>query len=189
MSAVKCFLLKKTGTDALWLRRYGGSNCTASGGCHNAMIRIENAITNASDRKMDRYEKLVPRTDPRWPANCACGYTFTVDDHWQVFPLSIYLLPDGRETTVHRRPPPGMHVCPAGAMFFSDWCPGPKKHDGPYLWVVLPDGAVWCVDGPSSNPPGPGWTRTGEPPTVTARPSILTSGYHGWLTDGELRAC
>jgi hypothetical protein len=33
----------------------------------------------------------------------------------------------------------------------------------------------------------PAWTRTGEPPNVTANPSINWVGfYHGWLKNGVL---
>jgi hypothetical protein len=61
------------------------------------------------------------------------------------------------------------------------------------LIVKVPHGH-WNIDSKSSN--GTGWTRTGEPPVVTARPSIGIPGaqgqqwiYHGWLTDGELIPC
>lgn len=45
----------------------------------------------------------------------------------------------------------------------------------------------WLVDAPSKQ--GSPWTREGKPPKVTARPSILTSRYHGFLTDGFLVEC
>jgi hypothetical protein len=55
----------------------------------------------------------------------------------------------------------------------------------PPLMVALPDGEFWMVDqrfrGKAS-----GWTVTGSPPAITARPSIVSDGYHGWLTDGVL---
>ena len=36
-------------------------------------------------------------------------------------------------------------------------------------------------------PDGAGWTITGEPPHLTAHPSINVIGaYHGWLKDGVL---
>lgn len=57
--------------------------------------------------------------------------------------------------------------------------------DGLCLSVCLPDGTHWMIDGPSSSD-GPGWERSGTPPLITARPSILTRQYHGWLTDGVL---
>ena len=54
--------------------------------------------------------------------------------------------------------------------------------------VRLPDGTPWNVDqaASASGPGGPGWTVTGEMPSLTARPSVDTGTYHGWLTDGVL---
>lgn len=52
------------------------------------------------------------------------------------------------------------------------------------LMLVLPDGTAWCMDYAARN--GPGWEVTGEPPHLTARPSIASEGYHGWLDDGVL---
>ena len=79
---------------------------------------------------------------------------------------------------------------PPGAMFDADWdagafAPGP---DGLWLMVRLPSGEDWAVDLPAQNSNRP-WTRTGKPPTVTARPSIQTPKYHGFLTAGVLVAC
>lgn len=72
-----------------------------------------------------------------------------------------------------------------------------KGPDGIALVVVLPPAKEdtrsnwWHVDGPSRNngEPGPGWTRTGDPrnpPSLSVSPSILTDGYHGFLTAGVL---
>ena len=55
---------------------------------------------------------------------------------------------------------------------------------GPHLLVRLPNGWDWDVDGPMSN--GPGWERAGEPPNITASPSIVAGDFHGWLRAGEL---
>lgn len=60
------------------------------------------------------------------------------------------------------------------------------------LHVRLPNGYDWNVDGPTAD--GDGWTRAGEPPNVTAKPSIgmpwppeeHEDYYHGWLRDGQL---
>jgi hypothetical protein len=77
---------------------------------------------------------------------------------------------------------------PIGAMFYSDELYDIKRGvgpDGKCLYVVTP-GGYWPIDHPSSGP-GPGWTRTGEPPHVTAMPSInFVDRYHGWLRDGVL---
>jgi len=52
----------------------------------------------------------------------------------------------------------------------------------PAIFVLCPDGSGWCPDQGSSN--GTGWTTTGEPAKLTAHPSIVVSGYHGFLKDG-----
>ena len=52
------------------------------------------------------------------------------------------------------------------------------------LIVILPDGNAWMIDRNASN--GPGWEVSGDPPSLTARPSIATETYHGWLNDGVL---
>lgn len=92
---------------------------------------------------------------------------------------------------------------PVGAMWWAWWLDGSyfsKKHTarggGPHLIVRTP-GGDWDIDAPSSN--GDGWDRTGIPPAVTARPSILFQSedakgtkierYHGWLTNGILIKC
>lgn len=76
-----------------------------------------------------------------------------------------------------------------GAMWFDNG----DKDD---LVVKLPSGSEWYIDrGRLINeqtdrigkPRLPQWTRTGEPPNVTASPSINHVGqYHGWLQNGVL---
>jgi hypothetical protein len=55
--------------------------------------------------------------------------------------------------------------------------------------VVRTPAGDWWVDGMIE---GPGWQRTGTPPYVSAKPSIIlirgALEYHGWLQDGLLRA-
>lgn len=55
----------------------------------------------------------------------------------------------------------------------------------PPIIVRLPDGAEWCIDQRATDNDH-GWTVTGEPPHLTANPSIASIGYHGWLRDGVL---
>jgi hypothetical protein len=82
------------------------------------------------------------------------------------------------------------HEFGPGAMYdASDWVPKQwvNEQDGLSLTVVLPPGEMvdfWHIDGPSST--NGFWQRTGEPPKVTANPSILTPRYHGFLRDGVL---
>lgn len=55
------------------------------------------------------------------------------------------------------------------------------------LAMRLPNGQAWCIDlVASNNRVGSGWTVIGNAPNITARPSIATSTYHGWLKNGVL---
>lgn len=93
---------------------------------------------------------------------------------------------------------------PAGAMWNAWWIgresrvyKGPGSFIGPdgIALMVKTPGGDWFVDGPANN--GPGWTRSGAPPRVTASPSILIphgrgasrEPYHGWLRNGVLVPC
>lgn len=51
------------------------------------------------------------------------------------------------------------------------------------ICVVCPNGEWWEIDRKSSN--GTGWTVTGELPGITCSPSIVVTGYHGFLRDGQ----
>lgn len=55
---------------------------------------------------------------------------------------------------------------------------------GPHMVIRLPNDWKWDIDGPMSN--GRGWYRTGEPPNVTAVPSVVAEEYHGFLLNGKL---
>jgi len=64
-----------------------------------------------------------------------------------------------------------------------------NRKDRPPLMLALPGGAHWLIDGNASGAKS-GWTVSGIPPKITARPSILVEGcYHGFLTDGVLKSC
>jgi hypothetical protein len=97
----------------------------------------------------------------------------------------VYRGPDGGEYT--------FKTMPIGAMFYDDDCTHTatcKRPDGRCLVVKVPSldgrGTLWPIDHPSTGD-GPGWTRTGTPPNVTASPSINYVGeYHGWLQNGVL---
>jgi hypothetical protein len=58
--------------------------------------------------------------------------------------------------------------------YWKDW-----SHIRAPLCVLCPNGQEWCIDAKSSN--GDGWTVTGEAPLVSASPSIVVPGYHGFL--------
>jgi hypothetical protein len=62
--------------------------------------------------------------------------------------------------------------------YWRDWAD--KR---PPICIVGPTGETWGIDHKSSN--GNGWTVTGEWPNITCSPSIVLTGYHGYLTNGE----
>jgi hypothetical protein len=198
MNRVRCFLIEPTDRVRMSLRRYSASGglqgeCPVHG-YHNASAEIgDDAL--AAMPKISKYVygavhgDLWPHDDPRWPTHCACGYAFTPSDNWQFNPDTLYRRADTGELMTDRSAPPG-------ALRYAGWLhdfgggyqPGP---DGKHLQCKLPDGRWWVIDGPASNAPRDqvGWTRTGTVPDVTARPSIQTPGYHGFLTDGWLEEC
>lgn len=185
MSGVVCFLIEATHDYRVSLRRFSSSvsrPCPKRGvrGCDasNVMgVETHNEHPINGDEP-DRW----PHDTASWPRACEhCDGLFRDDDAWQVFYESIYRRADGT---------PGEHFVRSlapGAMFDATWLPQHRGPDGRSLILMLPDGRQWHVDGPSTN--GNGWTRTGDVPRITARPSILTPGYHGFLTDGVLVPC
>lgn len=62
--------------------------------------------------------------------------------------------------------------------YWRDWAD--KR---PPICIMGPGGEQWEIDRKSSN--GSGWVVTGEWPDITCTPSIVLSGYHGYLTNGE----
>lgn len=187
--AWQCFLVRPTDRERRFLRRfesYGFGSprcCTASGlGYHNAEVRIEDGPCVRDSRGYISQGDSWPRDDPRWPTHCACGHEFRSDDTWQLFRDPIYVADDGSEHTLHGKVKPGL-------MVDAFWLKEVKTYherspDGMVLMLYLPDGFTWTIDGGALN--GPGWERTGTPPAITARPSILSPGYHGWLDNGVL---
>jgi hypothetical protein len=177
------------------LRRYAGeATCTGSGyGYHDAAVEIGQAPGIPTDGTIFRnvYPGSPAHDDPRWPTKCACGYEFQPPDPWQPAQIALWRRADtGALVTLLFR---GPQAAPPGAMWNADWMTRFEDYrnpDGRCLTVRLPDGVDWAIDGPARSkgePPKPhAWTRTGEPPRITASPSILTPGYHGWLKDGVL---
>ena len=184
MTDVKCFFLAPTDRCRIELRRYaGGSKCTGVFSYHNASVPIAVEV-NPDQPKALGDDPRFPHDDPRWPPRCECGYEFAATDNWQVRYEQIYSRSDGGGECT-------LHDAPVGAMYDATWYPE-KGPDGRSLMLVLPDSrpgihSVWTIDLPASG--GGHWTRTGEPPRITVRPSILTPGYHGFLTDGVLASC
>lgn len=189
---IKCFLLRPTGADREYLRRYARDavtpKCSGRYGYHNAMVEIGTSPEGT-------HIEPPPHDHPKWPRKCDhCDYLFDEQDYWQLFRQHLFLrsdLPASEGLTTIEDAPPG-------AMWLADWygtdhgsahflaMPEEIRRRG-HLIVKCPGGHEWDVDSPASN--GSGWTRRGDPPMVTATPSILTPEYHGFLTNGELVGC
>lgn len=187
---VTCFMVDYTETGRLFRRRYSNDFTGCGGSYHNARLDMGEIVPDpVVDDEYGRHLSFVhtlgtpeERADGRWPVKCdRCPYVFTPEDHWQIGCESIYKERDGGRVATLRS-------MPAGAMFDAWWLGGDsfakKREDGLILTVKLPNGIEWCIDCPSRD--GGYWDRTGVAPKITARPSISTPGYHGWLTDGVL---
>ncbi len=104
------------------------------------------------------------------------------------------MLDTGEKMPIAQMPAGAMWLCPwlsdagFGSKFFKSYPQEIQKLGN--LCVKTPAGD-WNIDSKSSN--GEGWTRYGEPPIVTARPSIgipwPNMAYHAFLTDGYLEDC
>jgi hypothetical protein len=209
---VRCFMLEPTTTMGLWLRRYtqdhkGGWTCAE--GWHEAMLPFGETPALYEAREYGGWVREIvthagekpPGDDPRWPAKCAkCGYLFGETDTKQLFSDLIYARVDGGELMTLRDAPPGamwdgwwLHGIHGGAL-----C-GPTV-DGRNLFVRLPNGRDWHIDGRASNCTMPGddvhhcWIRHGNPPELVVDKngptcaagagSILAGNYHGFLGQG-----
>ena len=189
-SAVECFWVEPNGKALRTLRRFrrGEDKCEQNpAGYHNAVVEIgEFDVIWASGDDGARYVAAIDVADcadEGWPTHCACGYEFTLDDHWQCNQEPIFVAEDGRRAWTSqaymRKPTPG-------AMFDTYWRPELRKEDGLAISVICPDGSVWCIDDEATS--GGFWTREGTPPNLTVSPSIQTPGYHGHLQNGVLTA-
>ena len=206
MSEVRCFLLAPTKLGVRSLRRYRSpssprdtaDSCEASGlGYHNASAVISRRVRLrvSKDGSYGDQGRKIPRTDPRWPKKCPCGYRFKAKDEWQHCMNMLYRRADNGGLVTLRDAPPG-------AMWNADWMVSSRKPDQPYVGpdgrslCVRTPGGDWMTDGPSYPRGGgesqfPAWTRTGEPPNITVQPSISVGDperYHGFLTAGVLRS-
>ena len=187
--SIKCFMIEPTDRARAWLRRftYKQKSCPFTTWGHDAMAQIEDVAVVEMDNGCHKTTpEDWPHDDPRWPATCQCGYVFQEEDRWQLFAHRIYVRPDtGDKYTLYHGDP---DTAPPGAMYYAPWMPEQwRGPDGRTLMVRVPGNHAWCVDGPATG--GGKWERTGEPPNVTATPSIWANaphGWHGWLTNGEL---
>lgn len=183
--AWKCVLLEPTERCRRWLRVYESDACTGGTYCDGEIALPDGAMVWTLDAEGRRShwrpdESDVP-ADAAYPTHCEqCGRAFTAAANRHVRADQLFRHPDGTEHTIRDMP--------IGAIWRVEWheshWAGP---DGRCYSVQLPPGGIgdqWVIEQPSAN--GGGWTRTGEPPDLTATPSILTPRYHGWLRDGWL---
>lgn len=192
-SKIKCFWLEPTEFARVSLRRYKGYGeegpCPTSGlKYHNASTVVVPMTPRSLDDKFDtgfNEDEQYPHDDPRWPKACSCGFVFPEDAHWQINTQRLYGNPEMNGFLT-------IDEAPVGAMW-NAWWYDTKGPDGRCIVVRTP-GGDWIVDYPCKD--GKGWTRTGEPPNITARPSIGIGRnenggwlYHGFLTDGHLVEC
>jgi hypothetical protein len=181
---IQCFFLTPSNFAEESFRRYTLSDnlhCPVTRSEHDAESKL--GIKEYSSEGGGRSTNIVDKSDSRWPTTCRCGYVFKPEDSWLHNLIRLYDgAPLGERVTLNK--------APVGSMYYADWYDW-KGPDGHCLVVVTP-GGPWIVDGPSTgrNGEGPGWTRTGEIPQVTATPSIHQPGvYHGWLREGWLVSC
>lgn len=206
MSSIRCFVITQTDRAWLSLRRFtfGLTACPIHGSYHNAQTPIGEGTYLRDDRghyslppEHDRIR--YPRTDSRWPAQCACGYVFQDAHEWQVSSQHIYVTDEGAEYALH-----GPQKAPAGALYRAEWreeyCHG---EDG-QCWMCITPGGDWCIDDTASNCKRPGephqcWCRHGSAPDfhvdkvgntcAAGAGSILCGSYHGYLHNGHLVEC
>lgn len=183
-----CVLLEETNRASLALRRYAAdltAPCPA-GYYHEARTLIGTApLSIDAEGNWHVDIRQPPPTDPRWPIRCACGYEFNEADNRQLAPSRLYTRQDtGAELTLDEAEP--------GMIWEAPWYVDVGWHgtDGRSFVMRLPGNGEWAIDAVSTS--GGRWERTGEPPNITVRPSILSHGsatrkeYHGFLTDGVL---
>lgn len=192
MRNITCFYLTPIARAEVSLRRYASGSKCAGGkfSYHNA----SNLIGTLDVPMAGSTGGVIPTTKQKaelaWPKQCHCGYAFRDDDAWQINTNRLHTCSDGREDTT-------LQNAGVGAMWDAHWMSGMYRGpDGLCLILRTPAGD-WTIDGKASNSEK-GWTRTGTPPHVTARPSIGMGKkghgaghpyYHGFLTNGVLVAC
>ena len=177
----KCFVIEPADVCRRSLRRY--SNISAnSHSFHDVEAIIDPEIPKAEVEEVCRSGSGEFEGDPRWPKACICGYKFHPEDHWQVNVIRLYRgSSDGKMYTLRDR---GL---PIGAMWEASWLDHPNWNgpDGKAWCIRFPGGQDWIVYGPSSD--GKKWTVSGDPPILTASPSIGIPGtYHGFLKNGVI---
>jgi hypothetical protein len=176
----KMFMIEPTKFCRRSLRRFFKFSGVHSGHYHEASVvidaKFESPGVHGRGLLRDGYEN-----SPAWPKNCACGYQFVEEDHWQVNEQRLY------KGAPERKLYP-LHECPPGATWECDWFPkeGPNGNwtgpDGKVWAVMLPGGVEFIIHMYSSDVPRRKWNVTGTPPLINVSPSINQKGhYHGFI--------
>lgn len=194
MPEIQCVFLEPLDMLRLSLRRYEvDSKCSLENGSgyHDASLPLADVEFQRGEIiDADFLKRREPTKPSCWPQHCACGVRFE-DGVRQVFPEWLYMMPDGSTITLAQAPVGALwyhwqpHIIDFSSVHFL------ARHDRQkgHLFCRTP-GGDWDIDQKSSN--GQGWVRIGDPPDVTATPSILITGaknYHGWLRAGKLTDC
>lgn len=154
----RVFFLEASGKQRIGLRRYrspdgeDSKKCSGRMSYHNKVVWIgEAAEQKDSDGYIQSVSPDVYADDPRWPAQCDCGYVFDPADPAdkdQVFSRTIYRRTDNGQEMI-------LDEAPAGAIWNAWWMlrgdadrAGP---DGMYLMCKMPGDYDWAIDGRASN--------------------------------------
>lgn len=183
---VRAFWCEPSGLERIFLRRYvSGSDDCRGGSYHQARVFYSD---EPEDLRPD-----VPRDHANWPTKCDnCGQPFSDADPRQLFPETIYIRTDTGQQILRSENAPGM-------MWDATWM-SRKGSDGRSVYVILPNGREWAIDGRARNCTMPEdnehrcWVRHGEPPEITVDKnghscaagagSIQAADYHGFLRNG-----
>jgi hypothetical protein len=199
MSRVECFMIVRIGVMRLSLRRYVSNShgqCSGPDGYHNAMAELREVRFEFDANGDYPGTTQHDETDSLWPKKCVCGYEFQDRDTRQVFQEEMWETEDGSwRGSLSEAAPGAMRWEIPSIGEYPGFGRKDRVDSRGHLWVKCPNGDCnwWCIDSIASN--GPGWDRSGEPPNVTARPSIAIGKsdearhYHGFLTNGVLESC
>jgi hypothetical protein len=174
--------------NATWIKHCNGNDA------HRASIMLDEMPTIRDEDGCFPFWETDSISKEAWPKTCAaCGclfdnFTLRTDDKWRVFrhicPYEI--MTDGTQKLL-------THEMPVGAMW---WSVPISPDKGSQYWkargagnmlIVRTPGGDCNLDRPSAG--GPGWEWTGNPPNVTATPSIWCdqpNGWHGYVKEGKL---
>jgi hypothetical protein len=172
----RCFWLEPSREASRYLRRFtwardDAAPCSSTRGYHEAIRDV--GSTRRLMRRPDGTPlpgwglRPPPHRDPRWPVVCEeCGYRFAARDEWQHRVELLYVRSDTGALVTRADAPPGA-MWDAADYMPEDW----RGPDGRSIIVRCPNGMDWPIDAPASGSGGR-WTRSGQPPELSVRPSI-----------------